>query len=559
VNTYCISKNSPICLARHIQDFILLPTRPFERARPLSDSKDGDIIYTDPLSPQWREFHAASMKEFVDTTDTDSLYEDVAGVSGDHGNGVVGGIYAGRGSYEALAAVHRVLPFVALATEYNTEPIAPLSTWPLRGNYFWGNEGFRDVLSLHASPFEAYIFGPDVLVWTQVNPTAASTVFHRALDYADAMGGLAWVLGPEWIHVTRGDQALALCRARLFANFQLRPYFPETKWPKGVVAFYRDESGRTYKVAERDGQVFLGPEDTELYRRTRNLRRIRTSLVITGWPAYDSEGPIGLNPAVKYSLIKGKRGDTKLKISALSNTACIQSYREGDDFIVINLGCAAEGTTADTEFTYRLTPAPYRVLVNGVQQQPREVGEDFRLTVPVNATVVWLDSAPVPDKDGYLGSGSEDGQLIADGSGISVDPERSKLLRFGTDRGPGVLAVCPSAGVELTLDYPVTVPRNSSVLRVFGMHVSTQYGDGMTARLLLNGRAVFVNQMGPKDNRWHQWDIPLGQYAGQPVLITLATNPNKDTNSDNLRLTRPKIVDAPAITEPTDLVIEARE
>ena len=65
------------------------------------------------------------MKELVNATNTDALYEDVAGVSGDHGNGVVDGIYAGRGSYEALHAVHLLLPFVPLATEYNTEPIAP--------------------------------------------------------------------------------------------------------------------------------------------------------------------------------------------------------------------------------------------------------------------------------------------------------------------------------------------------------------------------------------------------------------------------------------------------
>lgn len=558
VNTYCISKNSPMCLTRHIQDFILLPTRLFEPAKTLSDWKDGDIIYTDPLSPRWREFHAASMKEFVDATKTDALYEDVAGVSGDHGNGVVDGIYAGRGSYEALRAVHRVLPFVPLATEYNTEPIAPFSTWPLRGNYFWGNDGFRDALSLHASPFEAYIFGPDVLVWTQVNPTAATTAFHRGLDYADAVGGLAWLLGPEWIHVTRGDQALALSRARLFSNLQLRPYFPETKWPKDVVAFYQDESGGTYKVVERDGQAFLGPDDREIYRRTRNLTHVKTSLVIPGWPAYDSEGPIGLNPAVKYSLIRGERLGTKVKISALSNTTCIQSYRQGDNFVVLGLGCGGEGSSARTDFTYQLPATTYRALVNGVQQEPRQIGQNLTLSVPVNATVVWLDRlAPAPDKDGYLGSGSEDGQLIADGSGISVDPERSKLLRFGTEKGPGVLAVCPSPGVELTMDYPVRVPSNSSVLRVFGVHLSTQYGDGMTAKLLLNGRPIFVNQMGPKDNRWRQWDIPLGRYAGQPVLITLAANPNKDTNSDNLRLTRPKIIDAPAITEPADQVLES--
>ena len=557
VNTYCISKNSPVCLARHIQDFILLPTRLFESAKSLSDWKDGDIIYTDPLSPRWREFHAASMKEFVDATNTDALYEDVAGVSGDHGNGVVDGIYAGRGSYEALRAVRQVLPSVALATEYNTEPIAPFSTWPLRGNSSWGNDAFRDVLSLHASPFEAYIFGPDVLAWTQVNPTAATTLFHRGLDYADAMGGLAWLLGAEWIHVTRGDQALALSRARLFSNLQLQPYFPETKWPKEVVAFYQDRGGKTYKVVERGGQAFVGPDNRELYRRTRNLRHVKTSLVIPGWPAYDSEGPIGLNPAAKYSLIRGERVDTKLKISALSNTTCIQSYREGEHFIVLGLGCGAEETTAGAEFTYQLPTATYRTLVNGVRHEPAQIGKNFILTVPANGTVVWLDGlAPLPDKDGYLGTGGEEGQLIANGLGISVDPERGKLLRVRMEKGLGVLAVCPTAGVELTMDYAVMVPSGSSVLRVFGVHLSTPYGDGMTAKLLLNGRAIFVNQMGPKDSRFRQWDIPLGHYAGQPVLITLATNPNKDTNADNLRLTRPRIVDAPAITKPADQVLE---
>jgi hypothetical protein len=154
------------------------------------------------------------------------------------------------------------------------------------------------------------------------------------------------------------------------------------------------------------------------------------------------------------------------------------------------------------ELVYRLTAATDRVLVNGSQREPKRIGRNLTLTLPVNATVVWLDKrAPLPDKDGYLGSGSEEGQLVADGSGISVDPERNKVLRLVTDKGPGVLAVCPSPGVELTMDYPIRVPDSFSVLRVFGMHVSTQYGDGMMAKLLLNGRTIFVDQMGPKDNR----------------------------------------------------------
>ena len=411
---------------------------------------------------------------------------------------------------------------------------------------------------MHASPFEAYIFGPDVLTWTQVNPTADTKIFHRALDYADALGGLAWVLGPEWIRGTRGDQALALCRARLFANLQLQPYFPLMKWPKEVVAFYRDVKGRIYKVVERDGQAFIGPDGRELYRRTRNSRNVKTGLVIPGWPAYDSDGPIGLNPAVKYSLIPSRRVGTKVNISQLSKTDCIESYREGDGFILLTLGCGEGLIAATAEFTYQLPDAAHRVLVNGTQQEPVRTGQNCKLAVPVNATVVWIDrSTPRPNKDGYLGSGSEDGQLIADGSGISVDPQRNRLLRFGTDKGPVALTVCPSAGVELTMDYPVTVPSISSVLRVFGMHVSTPYGDGMTAKLLVNGRAIVVKQMGPHDSQWHQWDIPLGKYSGEQVLITVTANPNKDTNSDNLRITRPRIVDVPNVTEPMDRVLDA--
>ena len=46
----------------------------------------------------------------------------------------------------------------------------------------------------------------------------------------------------------------------------------------------------------------------------------------------------------------------------------------------------------------------------------------------------------------------------------------TQLVRFGSEKGPWAITVCPSTGVELFLDYLVTVPDAASVLRAFGIH-----------------------------------------------------------------------------------------
>jgi hypothetical protein len=190
------------------------------------------------------------------------------------------------------------------------------------------------------------------------------------------------------------------------------------------------------------------------------------------------------------------------------------------------------------------------------------------LSVPAKATVLWiLGAAGTPDRDGFVGAGTEDGLIIADGLGLAVDAERRSLLRFKTEKGPATLTICPSAGVQLALDYLVTVPSPASVLRVFGMHRKEKHGNGMTAKFLVNGKEIFSTPMPREDDRWHQWDIPLGASAGKwrrapwrpgrsPALITLIANCNGDTNCDNMRLTRPRIVEDASVTGPRHQVLE---
>jgi hypothetical protein len=61
----------------------------------------------------------------------------------------------------------------------------------------------------------------------------------------------------------------------------------------------------------------------------------------------------------------------------------------------------------------------------------------------------------------------------------------------------------------------------------------------------------------PRDEgRWHQWDLPLGASAGKPALVTLVANCNRDTNCDNLRLTRPRIVEDSSVKQSTHQTLD---
>jgi hypothetical protein len=48
-----------------------------------------------------------------------------------------------------------------------------------------------------------------------------------------------------------------------------------------------------------------------------------------------------------------------------------------------------------------------------------------------------------------------------------------------------------------------------------------------------------------RDTDFHSWTIPLGAFAGQAVLISIATDAKGSNNADNHWWSRPKLVDDP--------------
>ena len=63
------------------------------------------LLYLDPLSPRWRQYHTDMMIKWREETGTDANYEDVGGCAGDFGNGVIDGQGRGPGQRRAVPRV----------------------------------------------------------------------------------------------------------------------------------------------------------------------------------------------------------------------------------------------------------------------------------------------------------------------------------------------------------------------------------------------------------------------------------------------------------------------
>jgi hypothetical protein len=115
---------------------------------------------------------------------------------------------------------------------------------------------------------------------------------------------------------------------------------------------------------------------------------------------------------------------------------------------------------------------------------------------------------------------------------------------------------------EVTLDWVVRVPAADSALRVYVFNSQTKYGNGAIARLYLNGRLTNSLDLGPKPNPdWKEgddpyarnlwdtdmrsWTIPVGQFAGQPLAVTIATDAKGENNADMVWWARPKFIADP--------------
>lgn len=567
VNTYCVNYRSPVFVRDHIEEFALpRKIRSFWRythPRVTWDSlKEGQLVYLDPLAPGWREYHANAMAEWNRVTGTDANYEDTAGACGDFGNGVIGGIFAARGSVELFRELLRRQPDVPMASEYGTDAIAFAVRWPLHYQQVWGVPATREVWMSHMRPVGAYLFGHR----TWVPNVRAEDNFsqHVVMACSDALGGLAQM--PAYgttLDAASGALAQMKRRAVLFSSRQLAPRFELARQEPNLACLYEDEAGRVYRYyADDDVHRMVGPDGRDLYARVTHRNQFETALKLPGWPAVGDGRLLGLNPAVRYALVTGVPDRTQVRVTQLPEGIMVRRYYGTERFTVLGLEPAGDGAPEQGTVELVAGARTASVLLNDGEVSPpawneaKAQSEPARYDTPFPAHLVLVhgrvDTPTLGERfadnleavhyvlleTGLERGGKYDKDIIREWQPPDADaPTTFRYLAIGGD-------------AEVTMDFLVRVPEGAQALEVYVRNTQDRYGDGATVRLYLNGRMAHELNLAPRkvddqavwDTDFHRWRVPVADLAGRPLLVSLATDNNGSNNADNIWWSMPRFI-----------------
>ncbi len=573
-NSYCAEKGCPACEEANIGDIAL--TRRYRGMYrydrgPLTwaDYEDGDLVYTDPLAPGWRTDHIDRMKEWKRETGTDANYEDTAGACGDYGNGVVEGLQAAEGTVALFRELLRAQPDVPMASEYGPSPMAFATQWPLHYQQVWGNSASREFWLSHMRPVCAYLFGNRS--WTPNIRAETNFLQHVVMGCSDALGGVAQFPGTlKALQTTRGALVQMKRRAQLFSARRLQPTFPTGRWERDLACVYTDDAGREYRYYADDRvHRMIGPDGEALYERVTGLSEFDTDLTLPGWPAATDEGLLGLNPAVRYALVPGAHGRTRVRITDLPPDTMIGRFYGDARFTVVQIAPVGEDGPTAGEITAVANRRTQTVLVNGAPAEapvwPEEADQSEMKTwrseqMPTSLVFAHTDAAR-PQWGEFFDTSYERAQYVDVQTGLGAgDRTPRDLTRRYEIPGEGNATLYGGLNwggeAEVVMDYLVTPPGDGAVLEVFTRNSQDQYGNGTIARLYINGRVVHAHDFGPEkvegqdeavwDTSLHRWRVPIEVEPGTPVLVSIATDNKGSNNADYQWWSPPRFVQAAA-------------
>jgi len=562
VNTYCANYQSPVWQRDKLSDFVLtrknsigyykggsvadtssavneklIGTVDYSAAGEdqFKDIPAGRLLYSDPLSKKWREYHARMMKEWNSTTKTDANYEDTAGCVGDSGNGTVDGLSAGEGSIAAMRELQKIQPQVPMSSEYGPSGIAFATKFALNYAGHWGYDGFKRYRISHQHPVNTYLFG--YRQWVSSNMTDRPLLAHACTATSDATGGLGFagmsaLTSPEAMAKNWTFQRHLLERSKVFIEKDLFPYFPEGDFPENVRCMYQGKDG-LYSYLDSDGyQRLLNPKGTPLYGRVSGANQVQTPLRLPSWPLQNEQSVFGLDPEKNYALFPKALNppDARIRIAALPDKVYAKKYIETPDGVLLELA-ALPGGPAKVSFALSHDAGLTDFYANDRKADPAKIEG----SLPIRLTAF---KSPVPCPYGKQAAPT------------GTVAERFRTVEFFRQNN----------GAR---HFPVKVNSKEDALYLFFRNLQTKYPwhghDGTILRVLVNGKEVASfdslipvegkgDPKAPKfktDNLVRRWIIPVGEYAGSDILVTLETDIKMNGNWDNQLVSVPVPMKSP--------------
>jgi hypothetical protein len=485
-----------------------------------------------PGSNDWIEFYSNLMVDYHKRYGIYAFYQDVSG-SNYGSSGIIDGRSIHEGTVDCEKRIREKIPQIVTIGEHWNEVNVAAGMELGSGSYaaWFSPEHHKMLGGERAHPINGYIFGDYTGLVMYKTPLTSTEQFHRDQNFLEITGSI-----PTWrADVTdekdTAEIRLTLLRAGLFAE-GYRPYYPAV-WDKDAVAYMRDENSRIVKYIRKEGSTFCykvsdeGKERLHYARITgRNALPMPEPVYIDGWIAYDEKGPIGLSRERWYSVFAGVPEEMPVRITGLPAGVHINGLRAAEGYILADIGGSGSG---EIEV---LTTVP-------VVGQPVPGKSRHKIEAP-SPLIFGLKEAQVVDIDRLLPL--KDWAVLKVVNGLvtgKTDWWRApRDWKFGdvTCRGFSVSPPAGGLGAETSIDGYIKLPDNKNIALSFQMGRLGGIGDGVHFVVRVNGKEIWRQFSEPNKRSWIPVVIPMKEYAGQNIVLSLALDcgPSRFNTSNDL-------------------------
>lgn len=554
VNTYCANYLSPVWERDKLSDFVLTRKNGLwtykgksiaDTSRALNEKligtvdyssgpdqfaniPEGRLLYTDPLSPRWRQYHADMMKVWNSTTGTDANYEDTAGCVTDGGNGIVEGLSAGEGSVAQMRLLQQTQPQIAMSSEYGPVGIAFGTKWALNYVGHWGHDAFKQYRINHQLPVTTYLFG--YRQWISAMMSSDEMRCHAMAASSDATGGLGFSLVDYFlrkdlkaINSTFDWQGHLYQRAKVFVDHELLPYYPDGDYEENVRCLYQGRDGIYSYTDDGKLQRMLDPQGEALYGRVYKATKVKTDLWLANWPLQNGHEIFGMNPQEHYPLFPkpSNTKDCSVTIDSLPEGVMLKAYEEGPGYAYLELAALPNG------------PKEISLKVNAHEEFAEYFANDILTTaesiqgtlplrvIALNPSVAKANSRP---------------------NWTAREKHRAQNQDLYLHNGSNVRST-----------FVMEIPAEDTAIEFYLRNLQDKYPfhgyDGSIVKLLVNGQEIksFDCLPSPKetstpDTQLRRWNVPMAKYAGRTVLVTVVTDSKANGIQDRQFVSIPKLI-----------------
>lgn len=437
------------------------------------------VAYISPASSSFRKLFIDSLRPAIDAIKPDAIHLDAGGAIINDGSGLV----EGMNSMEGMIQLHKELIEAFPETVWGGE-----STNEIIGQFNWLAQRWASNYQPH--PMGNYLMSDQVLFYGFLDqPAADEPDYVTYLRRYEAQGVLPAVVVVSPSNLG-SDRTRTFDLLKQLRRWQEKKYQPDwsTEWNDTVFRF-RSSDGSSTASFETDGNIVRLVEDgKKVYERVRNANTLKTDQFINGWPAYDANTLLGLDPGFEYWLTpEAFRPKSLIHIEKLP-----PHYRLG------------LGSLTDSKYGYFEVNATTTRWFDHVADLPKaKKGVLYDREFPlVNGALVSVGRASV-------------GKELRNSALLTIPPTRNNL------------------NGATFVEYQIAVPKLPKVEFRFEVGVADLNGvsDGMLFGVQVNGVSQWRKVVLP--GKWEESTIDLTSFGGTTVTLRLLSHPGLILNNRN--------------------------